>query len=48
VIHLKGSRDYQAWLSALSKTTHIPAAVIVRLALADWAARNGHPIPPER
>jgi hypothetical protein len=48
IISLKGSRAYQHWLSGLSRTTHIPAAAIVRLALADWTARNGHPDPPEK
>jgi hypothetical protein len=48
VINLKGSAEYQEWLSSLSKKTHIPAAMIVRLALSDWAANNGHASPPEK
>jgi hypothetical protein len=48
IINLKGSAAYRGWLSGLSKKTHIPAAAIVRLALAEWASRNGHPSPPEK
>jgi hypothetical protein len=48
IINLKGTAAYRDWLSGLSKKTHIPAAVIVRLALAEWAVKNGHPSPPEK
>ena len=48
IINLKGSEAYRDWLAGISKKTHIPAAVIVRLALGDWAAENGHPSPPEK
>jgi hypothetical protein len=48
IINLKGSAAYRDWLSGLSKKTHIPAAMIVRLALADWAKQNGHASPPEK
>ena len=48
IINLKGTAAYRGWLSGLSKKTHIPAAVIVRLALAEWALKNGHPSPPEK
>jgi hypothetical protein len=48
VINLKGTGPYRDWLSSVSKKTHIPAASIVRLALADWASKNAHQPPPER
>jgi hypothetical protein len=48
IINLKGSDAYQEWLAGLSKRTHIPIATIVRLALADWAAKGGHPAGPEK
>ena len=48
IINLKGSAAYRDWLSGRSKATLIPAAAIVRLALAEWASRNGHPRPPEK
>jgi hypothetical protein len=48
IINLKGTGQYREWLSGVSRKTHIPAASIVRLALADWAAKNGHPSPPEK
>lgn len=47
IIHLKGSRQYAAWLEAAYRKTHIAKASIVRLALAEWAARNGVEPPPE-
>jgi hypothetical protein len=48
VINLKGTDDYREWLTGVSKKTHIAAAVIVRLALAEWAKKNGHAAPPEK
>lgn len=47
IIHLKGSPEYVAWLRGVHKATYIPRATIFRLALAEWAAKHGHPAPPE-
>jgi hypothetical protein len=47
VIHMKGSGDYVAWLDYLHRKTHIPKVQIFRLAIAEWAERNGHSAPPE-
>lgn len=47
ILHMQGTAEYAEWLDALHRETHIPKAVIVRLALAAWAAENGHPKPPE-
>lgn len=47
VIHLKGTQAYAEWLDDVHKTTHIPKATIIRLAVAEWATRNGHKAPPE-
>jgi hypothetical protein len=47
IIHLKGTPAYAAWLEAVNAKSHIPKAAIIRLAVAEWAARNGHPAPPE-
>lgn len=47
VIHMKGSPDYVQWLDKVHKKTHIPKVQIVRLALIDWAKKNGHAAPPE-
>ena len=47
VINLKGSQAYMKWLDDLHKKTHIPKASIVRLAVAEWAVRNGHEPPPD-
>ena len=47
VIHLKGSPEYVDWLEAAHKKTRLPKATIIRIAVEEWAARNGHPKPPE-
>lgn len=47
IIHLKGSPLYAEWLDALHRKTHIPKASLFRLALAEWAEKNGHSPPPE-
>jgi hypothetical protein len=47
VIHMKGSPEYVEWVEKVHRATHIPKVQIFRLALADWAERNGHPSPPE-
>lgn len=47
VINLKGTNEYIDWIDDLHRRTHIPKATIVRLALAEWAERHGHPAPPE-
>lgn len=47
VIHLKGSPEFVDWLEVVNKKTHISKAEIVRIALAEWAEKNGHPLPPE-
>jgi hypothetical protein len=43
IINLKGTTDQAEWLEAVHRKTHIAKTVIVRLALAEWAQRNGHP-----
>lgn len=48
IITLKGTNAYRDWLATESKRTHIPAASIVRLGLALWAAENGGRTPPEK
>ena len=47
IIHLKGTVGYSTWLDGVHRKTHIPKAAIFRLAVAEWAERNGHPSPPE-
>lgn len=47
VIHLKGSQEYVDWLEDVHKKTRLPKATIFRLAVEEWASRNGHPAPPE-
>ncbi len=46
IINLKGTAEEGAWLEEVHRKTHVPKAVIVRLALAEWAKRNGHPAYP--
>lgn len=47
VIHMKGSPDYVDWLEEVHRKTHIPKVQIFRIAIAEWASRNGHREPPE-
>ena len=47
VVNMKGSPAYVEWLEAVHRKTHIPKVQIVRLALAEWAEKHGHPSPPE-
>lgn len=46
IINLKGTEAQAEWLDAVNKKTHIPKTTIVRLALALWAEKNGHPAFP--
>jgi hypothetical protein len=48
ILLYKGSTEYRDWLLASAKTKRMPATVVVDVALAEWAARNGLPEPPER
>lgn len=47
ILNLKGTDAYLEWLDALHKKTSIPKTTMFRIALAEWAMRNGHPTPPE-
>lgn len=47
IIHLKGSGAYSEWLDAVHRKSHIAKATLFRVALAEWAERNGYPAPPE-
>src|SRR5262249_44792244 len=47
IVHLKGSPAYADWLDRVHKSTHIPKASMFRLAMSEWAQRNGHPAPPD-
>ena len=47
VIVLKGSPEYVKWFDDLHEKTHIAKATMVRLALAEWAKKQGHTDPPE-
>jgi hypothetical protein len=47
VIHMKGSPGYVKWLDDVHRKTHIPKVQIFRIAVSEWAARNGHEEPPE-
>jgi hypothetical protein len=47
VVNIKGSDLFIEWLDDVHKKTHIPKVQIFRVAVAEWAKRNGHPDPPE-
>lgn len=40
---LHGSQEQADWLDSVNRKTHIAKSVIMRLALSEWASRNGHP-----
>lgn len=46
IIHLKGTLAYSEWLEAAHRKTRLPKATIFRLAVEEWAARNGIVPPP--
>ena len=45
---LKGSPEYHAWITAISKETLIPITSIIRDAVKTWAEKRGFSPPPER
>ena len=47
IIHMKGSAEYVAWLDGVHRKTHIPKVQLFRIAIAEWAKRNGDDEPPE-
>ena len=47
IINMKGSPEYADWLDGVHRKTYIAKVKILRLALALWAEKNGHPAPPE-
>lgn len=49
VISIKGSPAWKAWLDALSRHCRMPKAVLIDVALAEYAAKIGfEPEPPPR
>jgi len=42
IINLKGTDEQATWLEAVHRKTHLAKSVIVRLALTEWAEKNGH------
>ena len=47
IVNIKGTREYALWLESLYEATHINKSLIVRLALKDWAEKQGLPAPPK-
>jgi hypothetical protein len=47
IIHMKGSAEYNDFLDAVHRKTHIPKVQQFRIAYAEWCERNGHGVPPE-
>jgi hypothetical protein len=48
IIAIKGTKEWGDWLASASKVSGVPAAVLVEVALAEWAARHGYTAPPGR
>ena len=47
VIHMKGSREYVAWLERAHRETRIPKVQIFRQALEEWAKMRSMTEPPK-
>lgn len=47
VILLKGTPSYRDWLSVIQRKTRITKSEFARLAIEEWAERNGYPVPPQ-
>ena len=48
IINLKGTKAYRDWLSGFTKTTHITAATLFRLGMAEMAKKHGYQLPPDK
>jgi hypothetical protein len=48
IINLKGTEAYRDWLAGFTKTTHITAATLFRLGMAEIAKKHGYQMPPEK
>jgi hypothetical protein len=48
IINLKGTEAYRDWLAGFTKTTHITAATLFRLGMAEIAKKHGYSSPPEK
>ena len=42
---MKGSPEYVDWLESIHKKTRLPKVQVFRIALEEWASRNGHGRP---
>ncbi len=47
VLTLAGTQEYVAWIDGIATDTSRTKSAIVRIALAEWAERNGHAAPPK-
>lgn len=47
IYYLKGTPEYAAWLDGFHRKTYIAKTTLVRLGLAELAAKYGYPEPPE-
>jgi len=47
IAHLKGARDYAAWLESIERGAGTSRAKLIRLTLAEYASRRNLPTPPE-
>jgi hypothetical protein len=49
ILNLKGTREYKDWLDSLSDFSHMPAATLFDVAIAEYSKRVGFPRPaPKR
>lgn len=49
IAQLKGSAEWRDWFSRLTEFSRMPGAVLIDLALKEWAERHGFDeAPPKR
>ena len=48
VVSIKGSPAWKEWLDALAEYCRMPKAVLIDVALTEFAARSGFEPPPPR
>lgn len=44
----KGSGEYAEWLRQVAKQDRIGVTAVIDQAVAEWAAKRGYKVPPER
>jgi hypothetical protein len=48
ILSLKGADEWKDWLARLTDFSRMPTAVLIDVALKEWAERHGFPDPPPK